>query len=413
MPAAPANLRGQPEGIVTGGASEPAAATRTSKVVTIGAAHAAHDTFSAFLPPMLPVLIERLSLAKAEAGLLTAFLQVPSLLQPWIGHLGDRFDLRIAVILAPAVTAACMSLLGVAPGFAAMALLLVTAGSSSAVLHAVGPVLVGRLSGRRLGSGLGFWMVGGELGRTLGPIVLVSALAVLGLDGLPWLMAGGFVASLLLLFTLRGLPRPSPSTDASVGFGRALVTMRPLLVPLAGVVVPRSFTMVAVTVFLPVLLREQGSSLWFAGASLSILEAAGVAGALLGGSASDLFGRTRVLAISLLATPPLMLALVHASGWGRWPLLLAIGFLGLMATPVVMAAVQEAYPENRALANGVYMALSFGVRSVVVVLVGLLADAIGMRAAFLTCAGLSLIAVPFVFRLPPGKVENEASSIRS
>jgi FSR family fosmidomycin resistance protein-like MFS transporter len=396
---------------VTVGAPEQASDASTSKVVTIGAAHAAHDTYSAFLPPMLPVLIERLSLAKAEAGLLTAFLQVPSLLQPWIGHLGDRFDLRIAVILAPAVTAACMSLLGVAPGFAAMALLLVTAGSSAAVLHSVGPVLVGRLSGRRLGSGLGFWMVGGELGRTLGPIVLVSALAVLGLDGLPWLMSGGFVASLLLLFSLRGLPRPSPSTEAAVGFGRALVTMRPLLVPLAGVVVPRSFMMVAVTVFLPVLLREQGSSLWFAGASLSILEAAGVAGAMLGGSASDVLGRTKVLTISLVATPPLMLALVHASGWGRWPLLLGLGFLGLMATPVLMAAVQEAYPENRALANGVYMALSFGVRSVVVVLVGLLADAIGMRAAFLTCAGLSLAAVPFVFRLPPSTVETEVASI--
>jgi FSR family fosmidomycin resistance protein-like MFS transporter len=386
---------------VTDGGSEPTPTAQTSKVVTIGAAHAAHDTFSAFLPPMLPVLIEKLSLAKAEAGLLTAVLQLPSLLQPWIGHLGDRFDLRYAVILSPAVTAACMSLLGVAPGLTAIALLLVTAGASAAVLHSVGPVLVGRLSGRRLGSGLGFWMVGGELGRTVGPIVLVSAIAVLGLESLPWLMAGGFVASGLLLVSLRGLAPPSPPPVAAVGFGRALRTMRPLLVPLAGVVVPRSFMMVAVTVFLPVLLREQGSSLWFAGASLSILEAAGVAGALLGGSASDVLGRTRVLAASLLTAPPIMLALVHAGGWGRWPLLLALGFLGLMATPVLMASVQEAYPENRALANGIYMAISFGVRSVVVVLVGALADWIGMRGAFLACAGVSLIAVPFVFRLPP------------
>ncbi len=395
---------------MTAASGEAAPAPKTSKVVTIGAAHAAHDTYSAFLPPMLPVLIERLSLAKAEAGLLIAFLQLPSLLQPWIGHLGDRLDLRVAVILAPAVTAACMSLLGVAPSFAVMALLLATVGSSAAVLHSVGPVLVGRLSGRRLGSGLGFWMVGGELGRTLGPIVVVSAIAVLGLEGLPWLMVGGLGASLLLLVSLRGLPPPSPSTDVAVGFGRALATMRPLLVPLAGVVVPRSFMMVAATVFLPVLLREQGSSLWFAGASLSILEAAGVAGALLGGSASDVLGRRRVLTVSLLAAPPLMLALVHVSAWGRWPLLLGMGFFGLMATPVLMAAVQEAYPENRALANGVYMALSFGVRSVVVVLVGALADAIGMRGAFLACAGLSLIAVPFVFRLPAATTASGGSA---
>jgi FSR family fosmidomycin resistance protein-like MFS transporter len=375
-------------------------APRTSKVVTIGAAHAAHDTYSAFLPPMLPVLIERLSLVKAEAGLLTALLQAPSLLQPWIGHLGDRVDLKAAVILSPVVTATCMSLLGAAPGFVAVALLLVTAGASAAVLHSVGPVLIGRMSERRLGSGMGIWMVGGELGRTLGPIVLVSAIAVLGTDRLPWLMAGGLAASLMLYSSLRGLPGPRPPAGSAAGFGRAFRAMGPLLVPLVGIVVPRSFTMAAATVFLPVLLREQGSSLWLAGASLSILEAAGVAGAMLGGSASDALGRKRVLAASLLVSPPIMFALVFVTGWGRVPLLIGLGFIGLMATPVLMAAVLEAQPANRAMANGVYMAISFGVRSVVLVLVGLLADAIGMRGAFLCCAGLSLLAVPFVFRLP-------------
>jgi FSR family fosmidomycin resistance protein-like MFS transporter len=179
--------------------------------------------------------------------------------------------------------------------------------------------------------------------------------------------------------------------------------MRPLLLPLAGVVVLRSFMMAAATIYLPLFLREEGSSLWLAGASLSILEAAGVAGALLGGTASDLIGRRRVLAASFLTASPIMLALVLIDGWGRVPLLLALGFVGLMATPVIMAAVQEASPENRALANGLYMALSFGVRSVVVVLVGVLADLVGLRHAFLICAGLSLLGVPFIFRLPDGK----------
>ncbi|HSN54440.1 MAG TPA: MFS transporter [Candidatus Sulfomarinibacteraceae bacterium] len=396
---------------MTGGATadaDPAAGAveetgpQPSKVVIVGAAHAAHDTYSAFLPPMLPVLVERLSLVKAEAGLLTVFLQAPSILQPWIGHLGDRLDLRAAVILSPAVTAVGMSLLGVAPGFATVALLLVIAGASSAVLHSVGPVLAGRLSGRRLGWGMGFWMVGGELGRTLGPILLVSAIALLGVRGLPWLMVGGIAASAVLAFSLRGVTPPSPTSERPEGFVRAFRSLRPLLVPLSGVVISRSFMMAAATIYLPLFLKEEGSSLWLAGASLSILEAAGVAGALLGGSASDVFGRRWVLAASFLAAPPLMVGLVFAGGWARVPLLLALGLFGLMATPVVMAVVQEASPGNRALANGVYMALSFGFRSIVIVLVGVLADLIGMRQAFLACAGLSLLGLPFVLRLPGG-----------
>jgi FSR family fosmidomycin resistance protein-like MFS transporter len=372
----------------------------TAKVVTIGAAHAAHDTYTAFLPPLLPVFIEKLSLTKAEAGLLTVFLQGPSLLQPLIGHLGDRFDLRFAVILTPALTAACMSLLGVAPGYACIAVLLATAGGSAAVLHSLAPVIAGRLSGHRLGFGMGFWMVGGELGRALGPILLVSAIAILGLDGMPCLMVGGIGASVLLFFGVRGASPVSEDLAAPRDFARAVRSVRCLFVPLFGVVIARSFMLAAFATYLPVFLREEGASLWFAGASLSVLEAAGVIGALVGGSASDVLGRRRVMAASLLISPAIMVVFVYCTGWGRLPVLLALGFAGLMATPVIMASVQESFPDNRALANGIYMALNFGIRSIVIVLVGCLADWVGMRSTFLACAAMGVLGTPFVFWMP-------------
>jgi len=378
----------------------PLHAPQTSRVVTIATAHAAHDTFSAFLPPLLPVFIEKLSLVKAEAGLLTVFLQGPSLLQPLIGHLGDRFDLRVAVILTPTLTAACMSLLGIAPGYAVIALLLVTAGVSAAVLHSLAPVMAGRLSGHRLGYGMGFWMVGGELGRTLGPIVLVSAIAILGFDGLPWLMVGGAGASALLYFGVRGTSQAHSGQAEASNFSQAVRSMRNLVLPLSGVVVFRSFMMAAFATYLPVFLHEEGASLWFAGASLSVLEAGGVFGALVGGSASDRLGRRRVLVTSFLLTPVLMFALALTPGWWRLPMLLLLGFFGLMATPVIMASVQESAPANRALVNGIYMALNFVLRALIVVLVGALADQLGMRSAFLACAVIGLLGTPFVFKLP-------------
>ncbi|MGD8998589.1 MAG: MFS transporter, partial [Anaerolineae bacterium] len=172
---------------------------QAGRVATVSAAHGVHDTYTAFLPSLLPVFIANLALSKTEAGLLTVFMQAPSLFQPFIGHLADRFSLRYLVILAPAVTAAMMSLLGIAPGYATLALLLVLAGLSSAGIHSVGPVMAGRLSGSRLGRGMGFWMVGGELGRTLGPIVIVSALRIVTLRGTPWLMIAGLGMSVLLL----------------------------------------------------------------------------------------------------------------------------------------------------------------------------------------------------------------------
>jgi FSR family fosmidomycin resistance protein-like MFS transporter len=373
---------------------------QTDRVVSIASGHAVHDTYTAFLPPLLPVFIENLSLTRTEAGLLTVFMQAPSVLQPFIGHLADRVSLRYLVILAPAVAAITMSLLGVAPSYVALALLLTAAGINSATLHAVAPVMAGRLSGKNLGRGMGYWMVGGELGRTLGPIIIVTAVQFLTLEGMPWLMVGGLVASVVLFVRLKDVPGRPPNAGQGLPWRQALRIMGPFLVPLVGIIVARSFMVSALTTYLPIFLSDEGAALWLAGISLSVLELAGVAGALLGGSLSDRLGRRTILAISLLATPLFMFAFLAANGWIRFPLLLLLGFTALSVTPVIMALVQESFPQNRALANGVYMSLSFLIRSGVVVLMGAMGDLFGMSLAFAVSAVMSLLGLPFLLLLP-------------
>jgi FSR family fosmidomycin resistance protein-like MFS transporter len=373
---------------------------QTDGVLTISAGHAVHDTYTAFLAPLLPAFIANLSISKTEAGLLTVFMQGPSLLQPFIGHLADRVSLRYFVVLAPAVTAAMMSLLGVAPGYGVLALLLIVTGLSSASLHAVGPVMAGSLSGRSLGRGMGFWMVGGELGRTLGPIVIVSAVRLLTLEGTPWLMIGGLLASVLLYVRLKDVPTRPTNAGQGLPWRQALRSMGPLLVPLTGIIVARSFMVRSLTTYLPTFLSEEGADLWFAGASLSLLEAGGVVGALLGGSMSDRLGRRLVLFISMLTTPLLIFAFLTIDGWLQFPLLLMMGFTALSVTPVVMALVQESFPENRALANGVYMSLSFVLGSVVVVVLGAMGDRFGLRLAFTASAVIPLLGLPLILLLP-------------
>ncbi|MGD1995795.1 MAG: MFS transporter [Anaerolineae bacterium] len=369
-------------------------------MLTLSAAHAVHDTYTAFLAPLLPAFIASLALSKTEAGLLAVFIRAPSLLQPLIGHLADRVSLRYLVILAPTVTAAMMSLLGIAPAYAVLVLLLTVAGLSSAGIHAVGPVMTGRLSGRRLGRGMGFWMVGGELGRTLGPILIVSAIELLTLGSTFWLMVGGISMSVLMYVLLRDVQGRPPSAGQRLPWQQALRKMRSLLIPLTGIIVARSFTASALTTYLPTFLSEEGVNLWFAGASLSILEAAGVVGALLGGSMSDRLSRRLVLFASMLATSLLMFVFLAAGGWVRFPLLSMLGLTALSVTPVFMAIVQESFPQNRALANGLYMSLSFILRSGVVMVLGTLGDLFGMRLAFTVSAVIGLLGLPLLLLLP-------------
>jgi FSR family fosmidomycin resistance protein-like MFS transporter len=377
-----------------------AADFETGRVLTVSAAHGVHDTYTAFLPSLLPVFIATFALSKTQAGLLSVFMQAPSLLQPFIGHLADRVSLRYLVILAPAVTAAAMSLLGAAPGYAVLALLLMVAGLSSASLHSVGPVMAGRLSGESLGRGMGFWMVGGELGRTLGPLVIVSALQFLTLQRTPALMVAGLLMTVVLFVLLRDVAGRPPAAGEALPWRQALQSMGALLLPLIGIILVRSFMVSALTTYLPTFLSEEGAGLFFAGASLSILEGAGVVGALVGGSLSDRFGRRAVLSASMLTTPLLMFAFLLVNGWLQVPLLLLMGFSALSVGPVIMALVQESSPESRALANGVYMALSFVIRSGVIVLVGAVGDLFDLRVAFTVSAVITLLGLPLVLLLP-------------
>lgn len=373
---------------------------RTGKVSAIAAAHGVHDTYQAFLPSLLPLLIEKFSLIKTEAGLLSVFMTAPSLLQPFIGYLADRRSLRIFVILTPTLTALAMSLVGIAPYYWLTAMLLLIAGLSSASLHATGPVLAGRLSANRLGLGMSFWMVGGELGRTLGPIIIVSAVSTLGVQRTPWLAVGGVLVSLWMAYQLRHLPRRHAESHQALPWKKAITTMRPVLIPLSVILVTRALAFVSVSTYLPTFLTEEGASLMLAGASLSVLEAAGVIGALISGSLSDRIGRRPVMTFSLLSTSLFIFLLLNLRGWLQFPALLGLGFGLLSMTPVVMAIVQESFPENRALANGIYMAVSFVSSSFATLAIGAIGDLFNLRTAYLLSAILVLVGLPFLFRLP-------------
>jgi len=372
----------------------------TFRVGAIGASHGIHDTYTAFIAPLLPVFIQNLFLTKAEAGLLTVFVRGPSVIQPFIGHLTDRYHLHHLVIFTPAVGAVLMSIAPVIPSFTLLIFVLLLAGVNSAALHAVGPVITGRLSGNSLGKGMSFWMVGGELGRTLGPIIVVTALAHLTVKGLPWLMIGGILATVFLFIKLKDVHIHHHATHEPLPWKKALMKMKPLIFPLSMVIIGRGFVQASLTTYLPTFLTEQGNSLWLAGVSLTILQGAGVIGAFVSGSLSDKFGRKVLLYICFVGAPLLLLIFIGIEGWGRFIILPVLGFITISVTPVIMAMVQENYPENRALANGIYMFLSFVLRSGVIVAVGVLGDMFGLLKSYIIGSFIMLGCIPFIFLLP-------------
>jgi FSR family fosmidomycin resistance protein-like MFS transporter len=370
---------------------------KMDRVLTIISAHFIHDTYSAFLAPLLPNLIEKLSLTYTQAGSLSAITQLPSLLNPILGYLDDKVNLRIFVILAPAISATTMSCLGIAPNYLSLVILLFITGLSISAFHATSPAMVARASGGQVGRGMSLYMAAGELGRTIGPLLASWGLLTFTLGRMFPIAIPGWIASLAIILRFKGIP---VHVEKQVGFREVLPTARRLFLPLIGIIFFRSFLTTSLGVYLPTLLEGEGASIWKAGSTLAIYQFAGVVGAILGGTTSDRLGRKPVLFMVTLLAPIMVLVFLKTSGWLIIPVLILSGLFGLSSQPIILAIVQDQLPNHRSVGNGLFMALNFICLSTAAIGIGMLGDRMGLRQAFLWTAISGLIASPLVFLLP-------------
>jgi FSR family fosmidomycin resistance protein-like MFS transporter len=377
-------------------------AFQTGRVLMLSTCHFIHDVYSSFLAPLLPLLIEKLSMTLTQAGFLTTVMQLPALLNPYVGAMADRISVRYFIILAPAATAIPMSLIGVAPGYGVLLLLLFVSGISAAVFHVPAPVMVSRLSGAKIGRGMSFYMTGGEFARAVGPMAAVGAVSLMGLEGFYPVMIFGIAASYWLYLKFRDVPITTHSAKKT-RVSDTWLEMRHVLWPLTAILLARGFMHASMATFLPTFLKAETGNLWIAGVGLTIYEASGVVGVMTAGSISDYLGRRSVLLISLVGAPMSLFVFTGFDGWFRFVALLFAGFSILSTTPVMLALVQESAQQSHAAANGFFMMVSFLARSAIVVLVGFVADHIGLQATYFFSAAMGLAGIPFIFMLPKEK----------
>ena len=370
-------------------------------VISISVAHFVHDTYSAFLAPIIPLLKAKLGINNTLVSLMFVAQQIPSLLNPFIGIIADNLKIRYLVILAPAVTTICMSLLGIAPFYIVILVLLFVMGLSSAMFHVPTPVLIKKISGDRIGKGMSFYMLGGEAARTVGPLIIVAAVDVWGLEGTFKLIPFGLLASLILYFRLRNinLSKDIPKNKSLKGIKETFKEHLPFFILIAGIMFFRGFMKTSISGFLPTYLGEKGGSLWMGGISLSIFEFAGAIGAYLAGTFSDKIGRLRMLTVIILVSPVLMFLFVSTEGAMMFPVLLLLGFFLISSTPVLLALVMDIDSEHQAFLSGVFMFISFVSSSVTALFVGILSDYIGLVATYKVSSILAFLAIPFVLVL--------------
>ena len=292
---------------------------------------------------MLPLLIEKFGISLSVAGLLEVVRRVPSLFNPFIGLLADKICMKYLVIFTPGISSITMSLLGVSSSLIIVFILLFVTGISSALFHIPSPVMIKNFSGVKTGTGMSFFMFGGELARTVGPLLITAALSLWGLEGSYRVMPLGIVASIILFFKLRDVSSLKSKNNRKKvkGAKETIKELIPFFLFIIGFQLFRGGMKSALTLYLPTYLIGSGESLWIAGISLSVLQLAGVAGTFGAGLISDRIGHRNLLLITAVASPLVMWAFVTANNMMMIPLLIIVGFLLFSSVPVVLALVQE------------------------------------------------------------------------
>jgi len=374
---------------------------QTGNVLIISFAHLVHDVYSSFLSPLLPLLIEKMNLSYSLVGLLSVFQRIPSLLNPVVGILAEKTSLHYLVIIAPALTTISMSLLGVAPQYTVLALLLIIMGISSTLFHVPAPVMIKQVAGTQTGKGMSYFMLGGELARTLGPLTVLGAVSIWGLEGTYKLIPVGLLSSFLLYFKFKNIKIESNQTENK--HYNFLLTFRKhlnLFVLISGIIFFRGMIRNSLTIFLPTYLVQKGESLWTGGIALSILQLAGAAGTLFAGILSDKIGRKTTLKIAAILIPILMGLFICSKGIYLFASLVCLGFVLFAYGPVVLALFQDLDSEHPAFVNSIYMTLNFTINSLVTLFIGILADMISLENTFRISVLFSLVGIPLIFLLP-------------
>jgi MFS transporter, FSR family, fosmidomycin resistance protein len=364
-------------------------------VLLLSGAHLTHDIYLAFVGVLLPLMIDKLGISLAMAGILASGARWTTSVQPLLGHWADKTDTRYWVILAPAVTAVCMSLFPLSPNFAVAAGLLLLAGLSHAAFHPASGALTTRASGASWGRGMSYYMTGGEIGRVIGPVFIAGIIAVGGLGLSPVAAVPGLLASVVLYrrihrsgaLELAGGP-PARIVQAIRDGGRSLAM-------LSAAIVLRSFTNTAIVVFYPTFVTGLDRPLLLAGLALTLYEVGAVVGTFAGGTISDRLGRVRVLVGGLvLALPTLVGAILLGPSIPGLIVLTFAGLLWLSASSIELVLVQRLLPDNRSAAVGISYFMRAGGGIVATIGIGALGQVFGLRTALLVAIAVGSLALP-------------------
>ncbi len=368
--------------------------------------HFIGDFFQSFIRPLLPVMANKFDLSLTQVGLITGIATFMAfLIQPIFGYLADRYKTRVVLLVGSFVGAICIPMVGVAPYFWVVLLLIGLGSISAAIYHPTAAGMVSVYAGRRTGLAMSLFGLGGTLGFTIGPLVCSGYVTLMGMHRLPFLTLFGVLVFAVLFIMI---PASNGSGHAQKDFLGSLKesiggVWKPIVL-IWSIACSRGFVEQSLLTFIPVLTAAEGHSLMSVGSILSLFTVGGSVSALVCGHLADRIGFKPIYFFSFALSSPSLLLFIQATGWLVYPLAFMAGFLLLATLFPAVALAQKVAPEGRALVSSIVIGLALGIAGLLMPLTGRVADAFGIRVVLSFIAFIPLAALLLIRNLPePGR----------
>jgi len=369
------------------------------------AGHFVNDSYSSILYPLLPLIKLKLGLTSAQIFWLAPLYAISSsLMQPVYGIISDRYFRRFFAVFGPTITGIFISMIGLAPSYGVLIVLLVAGGIGIGSFHPQAAAMSAAASGDRRRVGMALFSAVGTLGFAVGPLIITRVVSAYGLEHSYYVIGTGLLMSAVLYRVCPPLPAPAaPAPGVEKIKWQLLAALRPVWKPLLLlylITVIRSGLQFTANNYLPFVLQERGYALTETGNVLTVFLLLGGVGGVAGGFMAERISGRAVTLYSGLLAGPLMIGAFSTSG----PLSIALlglgGFMLLATIPVIVAMAQELVPGQTSTVSALMMGAAWGVGALSPAVLDIFVPSYGFRNVLIFASGVTLVTAALAYFLP-------------
>ena len=335
-----------------------------------------------------------------------------SLIQPFFGYLSDRIEMKWLLPVSIILTYVSFSLVGLAPSFIILLILVIINGIGIAVYHPEGTKIMHYFTGSKKAIGMSFFQVGGNFGLALGPLLITFAIAFANLPGTLFFLIMGIPMFGILLLFLKDLTLPFKHKKSDlqnkgvrsipVGEDSDWRSMAFLVFAVA----MRSCAHLGLITFVPFYYIHvlKGDAIT-SGRLVFVFLMGGVVGTMMGAFIAEKIGHKYLFSISMILAVPLLFLFLQVNGIWVFVILFLIGVVLISSFSVTIVMGQMIFRNRLGMASGLMMGFVIGIGGVGSGLLGIVADLWGIMTVlklitYMPAVGfIPILMIPYPFNM--------------